>query len=209
MENKSVLVIDDEKGIRNALEKFLTKERYRVLTAPDGRVGLNIINDYSVNVVLVDLRMPNLDGLAFLKATKEIDPDIEVVVVTGFGTVDSAVKSIKAGAYDDIQKPFKKNIILRTVRKALERQALSSENKYLKQKIEELYGFKKIIGRSPAIQKVIEVVKQVAATPVAVLIQGESGTGKDVVAGIIHYSSERRKKPLVTVSCAALPETLL
>jgi two-component system response regulator HydG len=209
MDNKSVLIIDDEKGILDALSKSLQKERYIVLTAPDGQTGLDIITERSVNVVLVDLKMPNIDGIAFLKAAKEIDPEIEVVVMTGYGSIDSAVKSIKTGAYDYIQKPFKKSTIVRTVRNALEKQTLASENRYLKQKLEEFYGSRKIIGRSEAISKILGMIEQVAKTPATVLIQGESGTGKDVIAHKIHESSDRKNKPFVTVSCAALPESLL
>jgi DNA-binding NtrC family response regulator len=209
LENKSILVIDDEEGVRNILEKTLIRDGYRVLNAKNGRAGLDIISKYSVNVVLVDLKMPSFGGLAFLKAAKEIDPDIEVVIITGYISVESAVKSIKAGAYDYIQKPFKKSTILKTIRKALEKQSLLSENQYLKQKIEELYGFTKIIGRSAAIKNLINVIEQVATTSATVLIHGESGTGKDLVSSLIHSSSDRSNKPFVTVNCAALPETLL
>ncbi|NIM20611.1 MAG: response regulator [Candidatus Latescibacteria bacterium] len=209
MQQKSILVVDDEKGIRDTLEKSLKKENYNVLLAKDGHEGLDIINHDSVDVVLTDLKMPSLDGITFLKAVKQIDPDIEVVVMTGYGTIDSAVESLKAGAYDFIQKPFKKITIMRAVRKAVEKQSLITENKYLKRKLEELYGFKNIIGQSQGIRKIIEIIQQVAPSHAAVLIQGESGTGKEVIAHAIHYSGERRQKPFIKVSCAAIPETLL
>ncbi len=209
MERRTVLVVDDERGIRDTLEKSLKKENYRVLLAESGREGLDILNRDAVNVVLTDLKMPGIDGLTFLKAVKQIHPEVEVVVMTGYGTIDTAVEAIKEGAYDFIQKPFKKLSILRAIRKALEKQTLLSENKYLKRKLEEIYGFKNIIGQSPAIRNIIEMIKQVAPSNAAVLIQGESGTGKEVIAHAIHYTSERRDKPFIKVSCAALPETLL
>jgi len=209
VERRTVLIVDDEKGIRDTLEKSLKKEHYRVLLAEGGREGLDIINQDSVNVILTDLRMPGIDGLTFLKAIKQIRPEIEVVVMTGYGTIDTAVEAIKEGAYDFIQKPFKKISITRAIRKALEKQSLLSENKYLKRKLEEIYGFKNIIGQSPAVRNIIEMIQQVAPSNAAVLIQGASGTGKEVIAHAIHYSSERKDKSFIKVSCAALPETLL
>jgi two-component system response regulator HydG len=208
-DRKTVLVVDDEKTIRDTLEKALEKENYRVLLAGDGREGLEILHNDTVDVVLTDLKMPGLDGITFLKTVKQIAPDVEVIVMTGYGTIDTAVEALKEGAYDFIQKPFKRITITRAIRKALEKQSLLSENRYLRERLEEAYGFRNIIGQSPAIRRVIEIVQQVAPSRASVLIQGESGTGKEVIAHAIHYSSDRRNKPFVKVSCAALPETLL
>jgi len=160
-------------------------------------------------MVLTDLKMPKMDGVELLKVAKTIRPEVEVILITGYGTVDTAVTAMKDGAYDYIQKPFKPREILKLVRKAMEKQSLVLENRMLQERIKDFQKFEKIVGRSPAMKKVLEIVAQVAPSSATVLIQGESGTGKEVIAQAIHDLSPRANHPFIKVSCAALPETLL
>jgi two-component system response regulator HydG len=150
-----------------------------------------------------------MDGVELLQVAKTIRPEVEVILITGYGTVDTAVTAMKEGAYDYIQKPFKPREILKLVRKAIEKQSLVLENRMLQERIKDFQKFEKIVGRSPAMKKLLEIVAQVAPSSATVLIQGESGTGKEVIAQAIHDLSPRVNKPFVKVSCAALPETLL
>jgi two-component system response regulator HydG len=153
--------------------------------------------------------MPKMDGVELLKVAKTIHPEVEVILITGYGTVDTAVTAMKDGAFDYIQKPFKPREILKLVRKAIEKQSLVLENRLLQERIKDLQKFEKIVGRSPAMKRVLEILAQVAPSSATVLIQGESGTGKEVIAQAIHDLSPRANKPFIKVSCAALPETLL
>jgi two-component system response regulator HydG len=153
--------------------------------------------------------MPKMDGVELLKVAKTIHPEVEVILITGYGTVDTAVTAMKDGAFDYIQKPFKPREILKPVRKAIEKQSLVLENRLLQERIKDLQKFEKIVGRSPAMKRVLEILAQVAPSSATVLIQGESGTGKEVIAQAIHDLSPRANKAFIKVSCAALPETLL
>ena len=156
-----------------------------------------------------DLRLPDLDGIALLKAARELQPEVEVVVITGHGSVEKAVEAMRLGAYDFIEKPIDSAALLKTVAKALEKQRLSSENRQLRRQLQQRRGLEALIGDSPAIQAVKALIRQIAPTNVTVLIQGESGTGKEIVADAIHSLSDRADKPLLKISCAAIPETLL
>ncbi|MBI4495736.1 MAG: sigma-54-dependent Fis family transcriptional regulator [Deltaproteobacteria bacterium] len=206
---KKILLVDDHKPFRDTLAKILAGEGWHVLSATDGEEALEILRHELVHLVLTDLKMPKMDGVELLKVAKTIRPEAEVVLITGYGTVDTAVKAMKDGAFDFIQKPFKPRQIIKLVRLALEKQSLILENRLLQERIKDFQKFERIIGRSPAMQQVLEVVAQVAPSSATVLIQGESGTGKEVIAQAIHDLSPRAKRPFVKVSCAALPETLL
>ncbi len=177
--------------------------------AIDGEEALDILRKEFIHLVLTDLKMPKMDGVELLKVAKTIRPEVEVILITGYGTVDTAVTAMKDGAFDYIQKPFKPREILKLVRKAMEKQSLVLENRMLQERIKDFQKFEKIVGRSPAMKKVLEIVAQVAPSSATVLIQGESGTGKEVIAQAIHDLSPRANHPFIKVSCAALPETLL
>jgi len=207
--SKNVLLVDDHKPFRDSLAKILEGEGFRVFPANDGEEALDILRHEFIQLVLTDLKMPKMDGVELLKVAKTIRPEVEVILITGYGTVDTAVTAMKEGAYDYIQKPFKPREILKLVRKASEKQSLVLENRILQERIKDFQKFEKIVGRSPAMKKVLEIVAQVAPSLATVLIQGESGTGKEVIAQAIHELSPRVNKPFIKVSCAALPETLL
>jgi len=208
-ESRNILLVDDHKPFRDSLAKILEGEGFRVLPASDGEEALDILRNEFIHLILTDLKMPRMDGVELLKVAKTIRPEVEVILITGYGTVDTAVKSMKDGAFDYIQKPFKPREIIKLVRKAIEKQSLVLENRMLQERIKDFQKFEKIVGRSPAMKKVLEIVAQVAPSSATVLIQGESGTGKEVIAQAIHDLSPRVNKPFIKVSCAALPETLL
>lgn len=208
-ETKNILLVDDHKSFRDSLAKVLNGEGYRVFAATDGEEALDILRQEHINLILTDLKMPKMDGVELLRVAKTLHPEVEVILITGFGTVDTAVTAMKDGAFDYIQKPFKPRDIIKLVRKALEKQSLVLENRLLQERIKEFQKFEKIIGQSPAMRKILEVVAQVAPSSATVLIQGESGTGKELIAQAIHDLSPRAHRPFIKVSCAALPETLL
>ena len=207
--SKNILLVDDHKPFRDSLAKILEGEGLRVFPANDGEEALDILRNELIHLVLTDLKMPKMDGVELLKVAKTIRPEVEVILITGYGTVDTAVTAMKDGAFDYIQKPFKPREILKLVRKAIEKQSLVLENRLLQERIKDLQKFEKIVGRSPAMKRVLEILAQVAPSSATVLIQGESGTGKEVIAQAIHDLSPRANKPFIKVSCAALPETLL
>ena len=204
-----VLVVDDDHAVRQALSRTLEKIGYDVVVAEDGQAGLDRLRQGGIHIVLADLKMPKLSGQELLKAAKAIAPDVEVIVITGHGTVEEAVEAMKEGAYDFITKPFKRIQLEKTIRKAAEKQALVLENRVLQARVDELQGAGQIIGTSPAILRTLELVNQVAPSTATVLIQGESGTGKELIANAVHHGSPRRARPFIKVNCAALPETLL
>jgi two-component system response regulator HydG len=209
IEPKNILLVDDHKPFRDSLAKILGGEGFRVFPAGDGEEALDILRNEFIHLVLTDLKMPRMDGVELLKVAKTIRPEIEVILITGYGTVDTAVTAMKDGAFDYIQKPFKPREILKLVRKAVEKQSLVLENRMLQERIKDFQKVERIVGRSPAMKNVLEIVAQVAPSSATVLIQGESGTGKEVIAQAIHDLSPRANEPFIKVSCAALPETLL
>jgi two-component system response regulator HydG len=204
-----VLVVDDDHAVREALSRTLEKIGYDVVVAEDGQAGLDRLRQGGIHIVLADLKMPKLSGNELLKAAKAIAPDVEVIVITGHGTVEEAVEAMKEGAYDFITKPFKRVQLEKTIRKAAEKQALVLQNRALQERLDELQGAGQIIGGSPAMLRTLELVNQVAPSTATVLIQGESGTGKELIANAVHHGSPRRARPFIKVNCAALPETLL
>jgi len=204
-----VLVVDDDAAIREALSRTLEKLGYEVVLAEDGQAGLDRLRGGGVHILLADLQMPKVSGQELLRAAKTLAPDVEVIVITGHGTVEDAVEAMKEGAYDFITKPFKRVQLERTIRRAAEKQGLVLQNRRLQQQLDELQETGQIIGASPVMRKTLDLVSQVAPSAATVLIQGESGTGKELIAGAIHHGSPRRDRPFIKVSCAALPETLL
>ena len=204
-----VLVVDDDQAVREALGRTLEKLGFDVVVAADGQEGLERLREGGVHILLADLKMPKLSGQELLKAAKAIAPDVEVIVITGHGTVEDAVEAMKGGAYDFITKPFKRVQLEKTIKKAAEKQALVLQNRALQRRLDALQEAGKIIGSSPAMLRTLDLVNQVAPSTATVLIQGESGTGKELIANAIHHGSARRDRPFIKVNCAALPETLL
>jgi two-component system response regulator AtoC len=210
MKNKAkILVVDDEAIIRDSLRDWLNDTGYNVFTAQNGAQALETIEREKPRIVIADLVMPGMDGIELMKRAKEISPDIEVIIITAYGSIPTAITAIREGAYDYIQKPFCPERAEILIAKLVERQRLIEENLSLHQKLEERYRFENIIAKSSRMQQVIEAIKVVAASNATVLITGETGTGKELVARAIHSQSQRHDKPFVAVSCAALPETLL
>jgi len=179
MQPKSILVVDDEVSVRTSLEKVLSKEGYITKTAGSGNDAIKILSKVAVEIVLSDLKMPDGDGLDLLRAVKKITPNTEVILLTGYGTVETAVEAMKEGAYDFITKPFKKAVILSTIERAIERQNLRQENTYLKAQLGKGKAYDEIIGKSQVLQDVLAMVERVAPLISTVLITGASGTGKE------------------------------
>jgi two-component system, NtrC family, response regulator HydG len=205
----TLLVADDDPGLRESLERTLTREGYRVVLASDGRAALERVQAGGIDLIVTDLRMPGLTGLDLLRAAKAIMPDVDVILLTAFGTVEEAVKAMKDGAYDFLTKPFRREQLIKLIDKALERRDLIEQNRALKKQLEDLRAKGQMIGASPSWRRMLTLVEQVADSSATILIQGESGTGKELVARSIHERSGRRNGPFVAVNCAALPETLL
>lgn len=201
-----ILVIDDERSIRNTLKDILEYEKYTVDLAEDGKKGLEMVKHTEYDIILCDIKMPGMDGIEVLEHLGNITPDTPVVMISGHGNIDTAVESIKKGAYDFIEKPLDLNRLLITIRNAMDKSTLVSETKILKKKVSKKY---QIIGESPAITKVVEMADRVAPTDARVLITGPNGTGKELVARRIHDNSNRASEQFVEVNCAAIPSELI
>jgi two-component system response regulator HydG len=204
----TILVVEDDAENRAAMVKVLEGGEYKVLETDNGQQALDLINEDEIDILVTDLRLPIMDGVELLKRAKAVEQDLEVIMITGHGTVEIAVEAIKEGAYDFITKPVKKAQLLRAVEKAAEKQYLSRENRELRQQLNQT-GARRVVYASAEMRNIVRMVEQVAPSTATVLITGESGTGKEVVADAIHAASPRRLKPLIKVSCAALPDTLL
>ena len=208
MSTVTILVVDDEEANRLTLERLLGRESYDVQHAASGREALERLREGGVDLVLTDLKMPGMSGIDLLRAVKAIDQDLEVVVMTAYGTVETAVEAMKEGAYDFVSKPLKRLELLKCLKKALEKRALQVENRHLREQLGAV-GEGEVIGQSDVMRSLLDEVEQVAPSEVTVLISGESGTGKGRIARLLHRMSRRRKGRFVTVNCAAIPETLL
>ena len=206
---KRILIVDDEENFRHMLSVILKKERFEVDTASDGEEGLQkvVINPY--DQVLCDIRMPRMDGLDFLKQVQKASPETSVIMMSAYGTIDTAIEAMKLGAYDYISKPFKPDEIVLTLKKAEERERLRKENDLLRKAVKREYSFENIVSKNESMLKLFEIVKKVASYKSTILITGESGTGKELVARALHYSSERAQRPFIPVNCGAIPENLL
>jgi two-component system response regulator AtoC len=209
MSGARVLVIDDEAGLRHTLELILADEGYVIRTASDGEEGLRMALAEPPELILCDIRMPRLDGLGFIERYRAEGGDALIVMMSAYGTLESAIEAMRKGAYDYISKPFNADEVILALRKAEEREALRREVKRLRAKVGEAEGFEQVIGHSSALREVLDVAARVAAYPTTVLITGESGTGKEAVARAIHRASPRRDAPFVAVNCGAIPENLL
>jgi DNA-binding NtrC family response regulator len=209
MTEEKVLVVDDEVEMLTLLRNYLTREGYDVRTAPSAETALQLLEDQDFDVVLTDLRMRGMDGLALVREIHAARPETQVVLMTAFGSIDTAVEAIKAGAYHFVAKPVKLPEVSALVHRALAERDLRRENRQLRQAVEERYTFGQLLGKSAVMQRLFALLERLAATNSTVLIQGESGTGKELVARALHYNSPRRRHPFVPVNCAAMPEGLL
>jgi two-component system response regulator AtoC len=207
--SRRVLVIDDEENLRHYLQVVLGEAGYHVETAADGLEALEKMLHQAWDIILCDIRMPKMDGMAFLQEVRAKGLEGTVIMMSAYGTVDTAVEAMKEGAYDYISKPFNADEIILTIKKAEERERLREENIRLKQEVLRDYTLGNIVGKSEGMQRIFELVKKVARYKSSVLITGESGTGKELVARAIHYESDRREKPLISINCGAIPENLL
>jgi len=202
----NILIIDDERAIRKTLNEILSYEGFKIDEAIDGEEGLKMFTDKTYDVVLCDIKMPKLDGMEFLVKAGEINADVPIIMISGHGNIETAVDAVKKGAYDYVAKPPDLNRLLITIRNALDRNTLSKEAKVLRKKIS---GMQEMIGESDAIQKIKDTIEKVAATDARVLITGDNGVGKELVARWLHIKSKRADQALVEVNCAAIPSELI
>ena len=201
-----ILVIDDERSIRSTLKDILEYEKYQVDLAEDGQQGIDLIRKNEYDVVLCDIKMPGMDGIEVLQKIQILLPDVPVIMISGHGNIDTAVESIKKGAFDYIEKPLDLNRLLITIRNAMDKSNLITETKVLKKKVNKKY---EIVGSSDAIKKIISMADRVAPTDARVLITGANGTGKELVARRLHDQSNRASGPFIEVNCAAIPSELI
>lgn len=202
----NILIIDDERSIRKTLNEILSYEGFKIDEAGDGEEGLKMFSDKIYDVVLCDIKMPKLDGLEFLVKANEVNTDVPVIMISGHGTIETAVDAVKKGAFDYVSKPPDLNRLLITIRNAIDRNSLSKEAKTLKKRINRV---QEMIGESEAMQKIKETIEKVAPTDARVLITGENGVGKELVARWLHTKSKRAEQSLIEVNCAAIPSELI
>lgn len=204
-----ILVVDDEEAMRESLNDWLKEDGYEVGLAAGGQEAIDMVRDEPWEIILLDLKMPGMNGLETLKHLKEVRPDAEILMMTAYATVDTAVQAMKEGAFDYLVKPFDPDEVEILIKKIVKHKELILENILLRKKLEEREQFDEIIGKSDAMQQIFELIERVAPTDSTVLITGESGTGKEMIAQAIHGNSGRCYMPLIAVSCGALPESLL
>lgn len=209
MSKARILVVDDEESIREFLEIMLKKDGYEVTLAEDGLKAKETLGKKSFDMIISDLQMPNMTGIELLKHVKDTTPDLVFLMITAFGTTETAVEAMKMGAYDYLTKPFKIDEVRLNIQNALRSKNLEVENRTLKKELTKEYSFQNMIGNSPVMHQIFELIKRVSHAPTNVLITGESGTGKEVVAKAIHFNGLLKDKPFVTVNCGAIPENLM
>ena len=206
---KSILVIDDEEILLKALERYFKSQGYNVSAFTDWSQGIEALKERHYELLLVDLMLPKTSGIEVIRRSREIQPDLIAIVMTGYGTIPSAIEAIRGGAYHYVTKPFDLDDIGSLVVKALEHSQLREENKVLRRQLHDKYGFENIIGDSAPMKDIFRLVEKIADTDSTVLLMGESGTGKELIAQAIHFRSRRSERPFVAVNCAAIPEGLL
>jgi DNA-binding NtrC family response regulator len=209
MARAQILVIDDEPLMRDFLEETLVRSGFGVVTASDGTTGLGEIRSNSYDLVITDIRMPGVDGIGLLEETKKLQPEMAVIMMTAYASVETAVEALRLGASDYIMKPFTPEKVERVVETVLRERKLECVNRYLRSEIEEDYNFAEMVGTSDAMQGIYDQINKISQSKASVLICGESGTGKELIARAIHNSSPRREKPFIKINCAALAPTLL
>ena len=208
-DRQCILVVDDELSMRELLEFMLEKKGYDVLSAANGKAALSIINKETYDLLLCDIRLGDMTGLEVLKASKKKHPHVTAIMISAFATTETAVEAMNQGAFDYVPKPFKNEELLQTIANALERKTLEKERRIIEDEMKESLHFGKIVGNSPRMRHIFDMIRQVAKTKTSVLITGESGTGKELIAKAIHEQSDRADKPFVTINCGGIPETLL
>src|SRR5689334_902066 len=206
---KHLLLVEDETALRQVIAEQLSDRGYHVVQADSGEAALSQLSDFAFDIILTDLRLPGIDGAAVVEAAVERYPDIVAIVVTGYGTVKDAVEAIKRGASDFVSKPFQIDELLHVLDAALEQRRLKSENAYLRAQLDERYRFEGIVGKSRPMKLLFQLLETVAPTNSTILVTGETGSGKEVVARAIHHNSPRRTQRFVALNCSAIPETLL
>ena len=204
-----ILIVDDEAPMRESLNDWLKEDGYVVGLAASGQEAVDMVQKGTWEVMLLDLKMPGMDGLETLRKVKEVSPEVEVIMMTAYATIDTAVQAMKEGAFDYLVKPFDPDEIEIQIKKILSHQEVVLENILLRKKLEERYQYDEIVGKSDCMQEIFELIDRVAPTDSTVLITGESGTGKELIAQAIHGNSPRAYQPFIAVSCGALPDTLL
>ncbi len=204
-----LLIVDDDHVTLDLLSEVLTREGYEIQTALSGEEAILKANETFFDIVITDIRMGNKDGMEVLRAFKKVSPETTVIMITAFGSIDTAIEAIREGAFDYISKPFKLEEITLTIKKALEQRRLIEENRLFRQELIEKYHFKNVIGRTPQMLQVYKTIAKVANTKSTVLLYGERGTGKELIARSIHYNSSRNTKPFIPVDCGSLVETLM
>src|ERR671924_85227 len=204
-----ILIVEDDDLMRELLTKILAGENYHISQASSGEEALKLVQDQPVDLVLTDLRLTGMNGLQLLSEARALDPEIVVIIMTAYASVETAVEAMRKGAYDYLTKPFINDEIRVMLRRALNQRHLSRENRHLKRELRERYRFENIVGNSEAMERVYRLIEKVSAISSNVLIFGETGTGKELVARAMHYNSERSDRPFVAVNCGALTETLL
>ncbi len=209
MSQSHVLVVDDDPAVREVLLDTLTNDGHQVSVVSDGPSAIQTVKETPIQVVVTDLQLPKMDGFEILDRVSRLDSKIVTIVMTGYGTIDYAVRAMKAGAFDFITKPFEPETVAVIVNKALEVQRLRQENHLLRKAVRDQYRLEQLVGTSEPMKRVLEFVEKVADSDSTVLIQGESGTGKELIARMLHFNSFRKDRPLVPVNCGAIPENLL
>jgi len=207
--NKTILIADDDESLRRVIEYNLSNKGYRVLLANNGNEALNIFKSEDVDIVITDIKMEKVDGLELLEEIKRLKSNALVIMITAHGSIETAVKAMKLGAYDYITKPFNRDELQIIIEKAQNLQSLMSENIRLRQELADRFSLGNIIGASSKMKRIYDMVARVAKSDSTVLLQGESGTGKELIARAIHFNSSRAKKPFITVNCSAIPENLM
>jgi len=207
--SKNILIIDDEAGMRDMVSRMFADAGYDTATAPDGAAGLAAAKGGAFDLVVLDMSLPKMSGLEVLAGIKEVKPDLPVIMVTAYGSTQTAIEALRLGAYDYITKPFDLDELQMTAERALEAQRVIDENRFLRGELKKKFGFDNIVGSTPEVQRAYVMAAQVAPTNATVLITGETGTGKEYLARTIHYQSGRAGGPFVKVNCAALSENLL
>lgn len=204
-----ILVIDDEPLMRITIQDALISEGYEVMIAETGKEGMNLFRNHQIDILITDLKLPDKDGIEILKEAKASNFEVSVIVITAYGSIGSAVTAMKEGASDYLTKPFSMDELLLIINRLIRIRRLEEENLLLRKKVEERYGLEGLVGKSPQMQKIYDLIETVSQTNTTVLINGESGTGKELVANAIHLQSPRKNSPFIKVNCAALPESLL
>src|SRR5499427_9869454 len=207
--SKHLLLVEDETALREAVAEQLTDRGYIVDQAESGEFALTRLAEFAYDAIVTDLRLPGIDGAGVIESAVARYPDIVAIVVTGYGTVKNAVEAIKRGAWDFVSKPFQIDELTHTLESALEQRRLKSENAYLRAQLDERYRFEGLIGKSPAMKRLLQLLETISGTNSTILITGETGTGKEVVARAIHHNGPRRLQRFVALNCSAIPESLL